>query len=181
MAKVTVFVDDAVLGRLPDVCAKEGTPTDYRFTISQEVGRDTRLGVLWLLVLAGPLGWIILLFLSGRDGGERLTVELPWSEAAYERYTAPRGLRRQATGVALIGAGLMFLGALGGRALAALALPLLVVVVIAIVVALVAAWRTTGALVDIQLDASRRWVTLNRVHENFAAACHEQNQRARRD
>ncbi len=43
MAAVMVFVDDAVLGHLPSVCAKDGVSTDDRLTLTQNVG--TRTGV----------------------------------------------------------------------------------------------------------------------------------------
>ena len=34
--------------------------------------------------------------------------------------------------------------------------------------------RLTKASVGVDLDASRRWVTLRRVHPDFAAACRDQ-------
>lgn len=83
-AQVTVFVDDAVLGRLPPICVKSGLPTDDTLTLRARVGDASRLGVAWLLVLAGPLGWLGLAILAAtRRPSETLTVELPLSEAAY--------------------------------------------------------------------------------------------------
>ena len=88
MATVTVFVDDAVLGRLPPVCVKHGTWTDDRLTFTQDVGGRTGLGVAWLLVLAGPLGWIGLFMIAAtRQNTELLTVTLPYSESAHIRLT----------------------------------------------------------------------------------------------
>ncbi|MGH8998598.1 MAG: hypothetical protein ACRDY7_04335 [Acidimicrobiia bacterium] len=52
MAHVTVFVDDAVRGRLPAVCVKDGTPAQGRLAVSQTIGDGTRLGVA-----AVPPGW----------------------------------------------------------------------------------------------------------------------------
>lgn len=61
MADVTVFVDTAVLGRLPPICVKEGSPTADRLTVQSHVSGGTGLGVAWLLVLLGPLGWLGLI------------------------------------------------------------------------------------------------------------------------
>jgi hypothetical protein len=77
MADVTVFVDDAVRGRLPDICAKDGVPASGRLRVTQEIGRSNRLGILWLLLLAGPLGWIGLFILASRGSAEELAVALP--------------------------------------------------------------------------------------------------------
>ena len=171
MAEVTVFVDDAVLGRLPRVCAKRGTPTGSSLRAVQEVGRSNRLGILWLLALAGPLGWLVLLVLSSRDGGEHLAVELPLSDGAYDDLRAARRLR---TGALLLGTattvGLLVLtawaqlGPLGALLVGAAAL-------VTFAAAMVGEWRVGRASVGIALDASRRWVTLNGVHPGFVDAC----------
>ena len=86
MASVTVFVDDAVLGDLPPVCVIDGVMTDDVLTFSQQMGDRSGLGVAWLLLLIGPLGWLGLIVISAfRRSGELLTVTLPFSEAAYRR------------------------------------------------------------------------------------------------
>jgi hypothetical protein len=174
MAEVTAFVDDAVTGRLPDICAKDGVPATGRFRIVEEIGRSNRLGVLWLLLLTGPLGWIVLLFLASRDSGERLAVELPYSDAAYARFVGARRLRSGALAVCLLGTvGLLVLGASAHLGPAGIVLTLGLVAP-AVVAVGVAEWRMHGASVDVALDASRRWVTLGRVHPAFVAACEEQ-------
>jgi hypothetical protein len=90
VAEVTVFVDDAVLGRLPSVCVKDGTYTDDRLTVSQQLGGGG-LGVLWLLILIGPVGWLALIIISSmRRSGGMLTVTLPFSQVAYERFVRSR-------------------------------------------------------------------------------------------
>ena len=111
MAQVTVFVDDAVQGTLPAVCAKDGVPTADRLTVQTTVGDGARLGVLWLLVFAGPIGWIVLLFLSTSRSGraERLRVELPVSSAAYQRVLDARSNTRRAMLVALGGLAVLIL------------------------------------------------------------------------
>jgi hypothetical protein len=174
MAEVTVFVDDAVTGRLPDICAKDGVFASGRFRIVEEIGQSNRLGILWLLLLVGPIGWIVLLFLVARDSGEHLAVELPYSDAAYGRFAAARRLRTGGLAVCLLGTVTLLvlsawahLGAAGGVLTLALLIP-------AVVAMGVAGWRVHGASVDVGLDASRRWVTLRRVHPAFAAACQEQ-------
>ena len=171
MAEVTVFVDDAVLGRLPGVCAKRATPTGSRLRVVEEVGRTGRLGILWLLALAGPLGWLVLLVLASRDTGEHLAVEVPLSDAAYDDLVGARRLRNGALvlGTALTVA-LLLLTAWAQLRSAGL---LLVVgsALVTAAVTVVAEVRLGRASVGVSLDASRRWVTLDGVHPGFAEAC----------
>jgi len=173
MARATVFVDDAVLGRLPALCAKGGVPTADRLRLVEEVGQAARLGVLWLLLLAGPLGWLLLAVLAGRSRGERLEVEVPFSAEAYGRLRAARRARRVALaagGLAVVG--LVWLAAAAGPGPAGVVVALLALAGAA-VAALAAGWRLDAASVGVELDASRRWVTLTGVHPAFAAACQE--------
>lgn len=171
MAETTVFVDDAVRGVLPPICVKDGVPTGSRLRLVEEIGRSNRLGILWLFVFLGPLGWIVLLFLAGRSTGEELTVTVPFSDAAYARMVAARRLRWGAAGFGILGGGGLFaltgwahLGAPGDVLAGA-------VVVTAIGAFLVASWQLGQTSVGVRLDASRRWVTLRSVHPAFAAAC----------
>jgi len=66
MSNVTVFVDDAVEGTLPAVCARDGVPTDSSLRRHDDVGDRAGLGVAWLLLLAGPIGWLGLVSLLTR-------------------------------------------------------------------------------------------------------------------
>jgi hypothetical protein len=180
VAEVTVFVDDAVMGTLPLICTKEGAPTSDRLRVRSDVGDRAGLGVAWLLLLAGPLGWVGLLLISASRGGgaEVLTVELPVSEVAYQRLRAARHLRWRGCVAGVIGGAGVFVTALGD---APLLLPLaVVVVVVAIVILFVADRRIRATQVGVELDASRRWVTLSRVHPNFAAACTAQTRERQR-
>ena len=174
MASATVFVDDAVLGRLPGICAQDGVATTSRFRIVEEIGGSARLGILWLLVLAGPLGWIVLLFLAGRDSGDHLAVEVPYSEAAYDRFVKGRHLRNGAIALGAVAViGILWLTAwanLGGSGV----LLVFVSLVSTTATALVGEWRMRSNLVGVSLDASRRWVTLTNLHPAFAAACRDQ-------
>lgn len=172
MAQVTVFVDDAFLGRLPPVCVKDGIPTTDQLSFNQEVSDNTGLGVAWLLVLAGPLGWLGLVVLSVmRHDGGTLTVTLPYSEVAYERMKRAKGARRQASLIlagAATGALLsLLLRSTDGRLLA---LGLAVVAVGALIKVIRESVRLNRLAVPLSLDASRRWVTLSKVHPHFVEA-----------
>jgi hypothetical protein len=175
MADVTVFVDRAVQGDLPRVCVIDGIDTADSLTVRHEIGDEASLGVAWLLLLAGPLGWIgFLVVASYRSGrSEVLTVRLPYSAAAYARLQAARRQRR-------IGWGLVAAGAVAGLIVAVAGLwAAFAALVIGAAVAAGAwggaevvrsAWRRRGLSVNVELDASRRWVTLYSVHPRFAAA-----------
>jgi hypothetical protein len=169
---VTVFVDDAVLGRLPPVCVKDGVVTDDRLTFSQDVSGGSGLGVAWLLLLAGPLGWVGLIVVSAfRGGGAMLSVTVPFSEAAYIRMKRAKGTRLQAE-LILVGAAVgavlaVFLRTTDGRLLA---VGLAVIAVGALLKVIVATVQLHRLTVRLSLDASRRWVTLSGVHPNFVDA-----------
>jgi hypothetical protein len=169
MAQVTVFVDDAVLGRLPPLCVKDGVPTADRLTVRSPVHNGNGLGIAWLLLLAGPLGWLGLLILSVGRRQEVLTVELPLSESAHDRI---RQARRDSW-IATICTVVFAVGALvavgrqtsGGHLLGAV---IGLLALVALTRLFMAMHRLRSAAVDISLDASRRWVTLSRVHPRFA-------------
>jgi len=163
VAAVTVFVDRVVRGELPPVCVQTGAPTTTGVRTEAWVGRG--LGLLWLLLLAGPVGWLILLVLAASHAGrDKLVVALPYSEATLAKRHALRGVRDAALALAfLFGVAFIarFLGVPGIWAvLAGLSLG----------VSLAVHARLDWQSVDISLDASRRWVRLARVHPAFAAA-----------
>lgn len=175
MADVTVFVDRAVQGHLPGVCVIRGVDTADSLAIHQGIGAGAPLGVAWLLVLAGPLGWLGLLVIASYRSGraEVLTVRLPYSAAAYSQLQAARRQRR-------IGWVLVAAGVVGGLVVAVTgmwtAFEILVFGAALIAgawgaVALArSAWRLRRLTVGVELDASRRWVTLRSIHPRFAAA-----------
>ena len=174
MTSAKVFVDDAVMGRLPQVCAKDGTPTGSRLRIVTEVGRSTRFGILWLLLLAGPPGWIVVALLYAWDPGERLAVEVPLSDPSYDRFTQARRQRRLGSACAVAAVALAFVLIFwnGGGPPAAV---LMFGAIFGAAASYVAAdRRLTKASIGVDLDASRRWVTLRRVHPDFAAARRDQ-------
>ncbi|HTJ74306.1 MAG TPA: hypothetical protein VL337_02990 [Acidimicrobiales bacterium] len=161
---VTVFVDDAVLGHLPPVCVRTGQPADLVIRTRRPVGGGGGGGgAIWLLVFLGPPGWMALFLLAlVGPAGETLTVDLPYARAAWARERQVRRFRN-----ALILAGVVCL---------ALALmrpgpfPLLWVVLgLGSLLGGFLVWSFSYFDdVGIYLDASRRWVTLSRVHPAFA-------------
>ena len=68
-----MFVDDAVLGRFPPVCAKTGAPADGWLSVTETVGRSGGVATPWLLLLLvlGPLGWVALLVIALAGSGQR--------------------------------------------------------------------------------------------------------------
>lgn len=161
MAAVSVFVDDAVRGRLPLVCAKTGEPADLVIRVRHPVGSPIPI-FAWLLVFLGPPGWIALFFVAifGR-GQEYLTVRIPETEASYKR---EKSLERSRMAVFGVGIALMFYaaffpGMFPGVWLASGAACLAAAIVLHVMVTL--------QNIGITLDASRRWVTLTGVHPNF--------------
>lgn len=170
-----MFVDDAVRGTLPGVCAKDGVPTTSGLTVHDELGDRAGLGVAWLLLLAGPPGWLGLLIISASRGGRRevLTVQIPLSDEAYQRLRSARRGQSIALAVAVLAApvALFTLLAFTTPLVKAVALMALVVTVIAVVALIANERRLRDARICVGLDASRRWVTLVGVHPAFVAAC----------
>jgi hypothetical protein len=167
MASVEVFVDDAVRGRLPAVCAATGAPADGRLRIDQVTGG---LAAAWLLIFLGPLGWIVLVVLAVTSRREVLRVRLPWSEVAADRER--RLVRTRLVSIC---------SAIGFALLLVLRwVPLLdplwaIAVVAGGVATVVSQFRLSRQTVHIHLDASRRWVTLTNVHPTFAKAVEHQS------
>lgn len=169
MAAVSVFVDDAVRGRLPLVCVKTGEPTDLVVRVRQEIRRS--LGIAWLLVFLGPPGWVALVLVTMMgSNSEYLTVRLPQTRAAFDREK-----QLQRSRLAAFAAGVLIIAAYG------LARPVLFptlwlfvagALLVAGVVLHLKVWRET---VGITLDASRRWVTLTGVHPDFVRAVDRQD------
>lgn len=174
MARVTVFVDDAVLGRVPHVCVRTGQAADRWALLDERVG-----GPGWgnlLLLFLGPIGWVVYLLTSG--GSETLTVRVPITGEVAARWGSLRRWRMlgwaavivavvalvvplQADGFRLAQVLVMVLG---GAGLATVA---------------VTSWRLWSDSVGVALDASRRWVTLTGVSQAFADAAAATGEHAR--
>ena len=174
---VRVFVDDAVQGRFPPVSAATGEPSDGWMTLESRQGGLP--SVVWIvLVLVGPAGWgvLFLLWLFSAAPGERLEIELPWTEAVHDETVALHCRRTRAW--------LVVAAALGGAVVTSVAAasgprPMAAVVVtaacaaaalVAFGVALVVNVRIGRHTPRVELDASRRWVTLGNVAPAFVRA-----------
>ncbi|MBN2621807.1 MAG: hypothetical protein JXA83_00505 [Acidimicrobiales bacterium] len=183
---VTVFVDDAVQGRFPRVCARTGRPSDGWLTVDENVARSSKMStpLLAVLLLAGPIGWAAIVLFSPHTS-DLLTVRVPWSADVHARIVDLRRGRRAAwaaaalAGVALVAT--LVSGAGGPTMLAQVVLVTLALATAgAVVAALVTEHRIGRLSVGVDLDASRRWVTLRNVHPHFAAAA-SADQRRRRE
>ena len=165
MAAVSVFVDDAVRGRLPLVCAKTGEPADLVIRVRQPIGGGPA-SMAWLLLFLGPPGWMAFVLVSILGSGqEYLTVRIPETDASYNREKQLQRFRLAAivAGVAVPLYGLTVLrGMLPEMWLAAGATFLVAALALHVIV--------LQQNIGIRLDASRRWVTLRGVHPNFVHA-----------
>ena len=164
MAAVSVFVDDAIRGDLPLVCAKTGEPTDLMIRTSQAVGGGFPL-LVWFLLFLGPLGIVGILLaalLSPRP--EYLTVRIPETEASFSRERQLQRWRLAALGAGVV---LPFLGIFGVGMFPAL---WLVTTVACFVAAGALTWMLWLDSIGVSIDVTRRWVTFTNVHPAFAEA-----------
>lgn len=179
MANATVFVDDAVLGNPPDVCVIDGIATADKLTVRQQVGGGSGLGVAWLLILAGPLGWLGLAAIAlFRQSAEYLTVTLPYSEnVQLGRVQAERARLKSAlvVSVAFILAVVAYVQESSAYDLVALGLAAFGVG--ALISLVMHSTRVHHLSVQLRLDASRRWPTLCGVDPEFALAVERQASR----
>jgi hypothetical protein len=158
---VRIPLDDALIGRLPPVCVMTGEPADgYAPMI---VPRS--LGVAWLLLLVGPLGWLLLAALYPRLH-TRYEVRVPMSDDAFDRWITERRRRLWCSWIG--GAGLLL--ALAIRGLGPLAALVGLAGLFLLAVAYRAHWRIPWLQPSLSADARGRWVTMRGVHERFAAA-----------
>lgn len=155
-----MFIDDAVWGDLPKVCVRSGIPTSDLVIMTRPVGG---MGAgAWLLLLLGPFGWLALAILGSLGTGrEQLTIQLPYSLEVRSADRPVRDFRRLAGVVAAIALAAIFVrpGPVWG-------IILITSVILVAVASFVLNWRG----VDVDLDASRRWVTLGNVHPEFVRA-----------
>ncbi|MDQ6724595.1 MAG: hypothetical protein M3066_00215 [Actinomycetota bacterium] len=183
MAAVSVFVDEAVRGRLPMVCARTGQPADLMVRTTRPVGGGLG-GVAWLLVFLGPPGWLALIVVWVLSPGqEQLTVRLPRTSASY---ASERQLRRSTWIAFLLGAAALTLALATAQLTLAAQAPAgqprlwLALGVLLIAGALVLHGREYFNGVGVSLDASRRWVTLTGVHPDFVRAVERHETEIRR-
>lgn len=184
---VRVFVDDAVQGRFPRVCARTGRPSDGWLSIDAVVGRSRSMSttaIVLLILFGGPLGWIVVLLFSPGQPTDRLRVELPWTVDTQAEVVALRQRRRLAWIASLAGAAgavLLVVTTAGGAGWTMSGRVVLVTALVgaigAAAVALATEWQIGRRTVGVDLDASRRWVTLTNVHPSFARAVRAGQQR----
>jgi hypothetical protein len=168
---VRVRLDDALVGRLPPVCAMTGEPADGYAPMV--VPRS--LGMAWLLLLAGPIGWAALAGLYPRLR-TRYEIRVPMSEDAFDRWMTERRRRLWCTwlGAALLGAALALRWVGPVAALVGLGGVLL------LGVASRAHWRIPWLEPSLSADSRGRWVTMRGVHERFVTAVERSVGRGRR-
>lgn len=174
MAAVSVFVDDAILGDLPLVCAKTGEPADFLVTVRETVGGGIPVWV-WFLLFLGPLGVVALLLAAAfAPAQEYLTVRIPETEASRQR---ERQLERWRLGALGAGVVVPFLGLLTVGMFPLLWLAAGVAFFLAAGAVTVVLWRES---VGVSIDVTRRWVTFANVHPAFVEAVQRQESTGRR-
>jgi hypothetical protein len=178
MGEVTVFSEDAVAGCLPGICVRTGVPTDDRLSVRAPVhAGGTRLGMAWLLILLGPVGWLVLVILAlTRRPAGGLVVRVPYSAVAQRKLFRARRSERTA-GVAVVALMVVEIVVLVTRppSVGAISAVLLAGVTVAAATTVVSALLLMPMEVRARLDASRRWVTLANVGSGFAFAAWEQS------
>ena len=159
MARVTVPAQRAVRGDFPAVCVRTGLPASGTVAVVDKVG-----GVrpwAFLLVLAGPVGWIVLIGLA-LALGEDFEVQLPFASDAWN------AIRRTTA------AGSMILGAAGVAFLSLLLMDQSRAAVIVgagvAVVGLIVVSAARAMLPRVSLDATRTSATIRRAHRGFCDA-----------
>lgn len=164
MAAVSVFVDDAIRGDLPLVCAKTGAPADLKVRVRHPVGGGIPVWA-WFLLFLGPLGVVALVLAAVlAPGAEYLTVRIPETEASYERERQMERWRLAALGAGVV---VPFLGIFGIGMFPLLWLVSGVAFFLAAGALSVMLWRQS---VGVSIDVTRRWVTLTNVHPDFVDA-----------
>lgn len=192
MTAVMVFVDDALTGRFPEVCAKTGRASNGWLTLTAEVRKRRATGWLWgigIVLLAIPVLWYFLAvylavlglisIVMAVVGDEALTVQLPWTEDAHQETVASLGKQRTATAVAVAG---LIIGPLAFQLTGRWFLGGILIVAGIVAAALAVSWSRQRHYQQVvaTLDASRRWVRLDGVHPGFVAAVLAQNSTASR-
>jgi hypothetical protein len=163
MAAAVIFVDDAIRGDLPLVCAKTGAPADLKVRMRQAVGGGIP-GWVWFLFF-GPLGLgALLLAALFSPGSEYLTVRIPETEASFARERHMERCRLVALGA---GAFVLVYGALRPGMFP---LTWLVLGAACFLAAGALTWMLWRQSIGVSIDVTRRWVTLTNVHPAFAEA-----------
>jgi MFS family permease len=170
-----VFVDDAILGDLPLVCAKTGKPADFLVCIRHTVGGGIP-GWVWFLLFLGPVGVVALLLAAlFCPGVEYLTVRIPETQASHQR---ERLLERWR--LACLGAGVASPFLLGLAGAGMFPLMWLALTVAFFAAATLITWMLWRQSIGVSIDVTRRWVTFTNVHPAFAEAVSRKESLSRR-
>jgi hypothetical protein len=178
MGEVTVFAEDGVAGCLPGLCVRTGVPTDDQLAVRAQVNAGgTHLGKAWLLILLGPIGWVVLvvLALSRRPAGG-LVIRVPYSAVARRKLQRTRRCEQASVVavVALMVAEIVVLLTMP-PSMMVISTVMMAGVAVAAVATVVSALLLIPMEVRARLDASRRWVTLSNIGPVFAFAAWEQS------
>lgn len=172
MARVAVRVVDFEDGVLPRVCVSTGDEA----TLLREMRALHRPWWPLLLILLGPIGWILALVIASSVSRE-LSGWVPFSEAANERMKQSRRTRLRFALGALVGAIVTgFSLAVMGRDSAALVVGLIGLVVAA--VGWLAAGQPAGSI-SVSLNPNGRTVDLTWVSRRFSESYQDQEARRR--
>jgi hypothetical protein len=158
---VEVRVDDALIGRLPPVCVMTGARADGYVPLVV----PKRLGVAWLLLLAGPVGLVVLAALYPRLR-TRYVVRVPMSAGAFARLHLLWRRRLWCTALGVVGV----VVALGTRWIGALSALIALGAVASLAVAIGAHVRVPWAQPSMTADARGRTITMTGVATGFKAA-----------
>jgi hypothetical protein len=160
-----IRLDDALIGRLPPVCCMTGARADgYASLVVPKP-----LGVAWLLLLAGPLGVLVLIAIYPRIR-TRYVVKLPLSAAAFERRLTLMRRRLWCGWLGVVG----IAGGLALRWFGEIAAVLFVAGVVGVVAAVIAHLRLPWTMPSARADTTGRFVVLQGVHPRLAAAVAEE-------
>ena len=164
-----VSLHDALGGTLPPVCCMTGAPADGYAPVVV----PRRLGPAWLLLLAGPVGVIVLVLLWPRVR-VRYQIRLPLSAAAFERLHTQRVRRLWCAWLGAMGLVLALLL----RWYVALAVVVALASLASLAVALWAHFRLPWLMPSMVVDTWGRNLTLRGVHERFERATRRRAERA---
>jgi hypothetical protein len=178
MGEVTVFSEDALAGCLPGICVRTGHRTDDQLAVRAQLHvSSARLGMAWLLILLGPIGWVALVALAlARRPGGGLTVRVPYDAVARRRLLLLRSCERASVvAVACLLVAEIVVLLLSPPSMGVITVVVLAGAALAVVATVVSALTLVPLEVRARLDASRRWVTLSNVGSEFAFAAWEQS------
>lgn len=172
MATVRLRIDDFEDGVLPGLCAGTGVTADRNYVVR---ATSRAPGWVWLALLAGPGGVLLVLLLSGVFR-KSTTGYLPYADAYQDRMRsgirvagglAGAGAAAAVAGSALLGGpyrGLGFFFLVGGLLAASVGVFL---------------WFNPHGSVGLTLDSTVRWVELDNASPAFVRAYEEQEARRR--